>query len=191
MADEELIDRILGGERESFRILVQRYHTKVINICIGLVHNYQDAEDIAQDVFIEIFQSLGRFRRQSTLYTWIYRIAVNKSINFLRKAKLRRYAGSLEKMFFSPSGTSQKIEMHPASDCTPTEILVNKEKALALHQAIDSLPLNQRIAFTLHKYEDLSYKDVAETMELSLSAVESLIHRAKLNLQRKLINFKE
>lgn len=181
MSDEELIDGILEGDDESFRILVQRYHVKVINVCIGLLHDRRDAEDVAQEVFIQVFKSLNRFRRQSALATWIYRIAVNKSINFLRHSKSRRYALNLE-----DADSDAFAGAYSDPEETPSDILLNKELQKTLHRAIDSLPLKQRIAFSLHKYEDLSYQEVAETMETSLSAVESLIHRAKLNLQKKL-----
>jgi RNA polymerase sigma-70 factor, ECF subfamily len=187
MSDEGLIQEILGGNQNCFRMLVQKYHVMVINTCFGLLHNREDAEDVAQDVFIEIYQSLNRFRKESKLSTWIYRIAVNKSINYLRKVKMRQRIRSLEHALLDD--TSICLDLPAPSSDDPLAIMDTKEKAMILHQAIDSLPESQRVAFTLYKFEDLAYKEIAEVMDMSLSAVESLIHRAKFNLQKKLMGY--
>ncbi|MBM3420268.1 MAG: sigma-70 family RNA polymerase sigma factor, partial [Bacteroidetes bacterium] len=88
--DKELVRGLQEGESQAFRVLVEKYHVKVIRTCIGFVHSAADAEDIAQDVFIEIFRSVKNFRGDSELSTWLYRISVNKSLNFLRSASRRR-----------------------------------------------------------------------------------------------------
>jgi RNA polymerase sigma-70 factor, ECF subfamily len=185
MSDEELIQKILEGNKLCFRTLVQQYHVMVINTCFGLLHIREDAEDVAQDVFLEVYQSLYKFRSESKLSTWIYRIAVNKSINYLRKMKIRQRIKSLEHAFVEDDRIGMELPADPSE--IPSAILDNKEKAKILHQAIDSLPESQKIAFVLHKHEDMAYKDIAEVMGLSLTAVESLIHRAKMNLQKKLM----
>jgi RNA polymerase sigma-70 factor, ECF subfamily len=187
MSDEELIQRILEGDQNCFRTLVQKYHVMVINTCFGLLHIREDAEDVAQDVFIEIYQSLNRFRQESKLSTWIYRIAVNKSINYLRKVKMRQRIRSLEHALIDDN--SPGLDLPAPSSDDPSVIMDTKEKAKILHQAIESLPDNQRVAFALYKFEDLAYKEIAEVMDTSLSAVESLIHRAKINLQKKLMGY--
>jgi RNA polymerase sigma-70 factor, ECF subfamily len=187
MSDEELIQRILEGDQNCFRTLVQKYHVMVINTCFGLLHIREDAEDVAQDVFIEIYQSLNRFRQESKLSTWIYRIAVNKSINYLRKVKMRQRIRSLEHALIDDN--SPGLDFPAPSSDDPSAIMDTKEKAKILHQAIESLPDNQRVAFALYKFEDLAYKEIAEVMDTSLSAVESLIHRAKINLQKKLMGY--
>lgn len=187
MSDEELIDRILEGDEEAFGALLERYHVKVINVCLGILHNRSDAEDAAQEVFIQVFQSIDGFRRQSALSTWIYRIAVNKSINHLRKSRNRANILTVD-----PAGGFGDISgQYPAAGKTPADILLTNEMRRTIRRAMDSLPEKQRVAFALHKYEDLSYKEIAETMGLSLPAVESLIHRAKKNLQKKLTRFQK
>ena len=184
LTDLELIREILDGDTAAFRILVERHQNKVINICYGFVHNYDDAEDLAQDVFIEVFQSLARFRAESGFSTWLYRIAVNKSLNFIKKNKRKKLLEPIERLL----GLSNEKIPHSTIEASDSELL-DQERRKIVYKAIDSLPESQRLAFTLHKIENISYAEVAETMKISLPAVESLIHRAKMNLKVKLLSF--
>ncbi len=187
MSDSKLTDRIKRGDQHAFKLLFDKYHIKVFNTCMGFLHNKNDAEDITQDVFIEVYKSSNKFRGDSKFSTWIYRIAVNKSLNHIRDNKRSNWLKSVETLL---SGTrSKEVQTKHALGGNPEIILENTEKAEMLHHAMDSLPKNQKIAFTLNKYEDLSYKEISEVMDISLSSVESLIHRAKMNLQRKLLNY--
>lgn len=184
MSEAEIIQKLQEGDEQAFRRLVEKYRQLVVNTCFGLVHNPEDAEDIAQDVFIEVFRSVHKFRADSKISTWLYRIAVNRSLNFIRDNKRRKLAQSIEEVFSPKKGKSGSFSSEKVS-AADTE-MENSERAAILHKAIDSLPKNQRVAFTLSKYEDLSYKEIATVMETSVSSVESLIHRAKKNLQKKL-----
>ena len=187
MSDSELTDRIKRGDQHAFKLLFDKYHIKVFNTCMGFLHNKNDAEDITQDVFIEVYKSNNKFRGDSKFSTWIYRIAVNKSLNHIRDNKRSNWLKSVETLL---SGTrSKEVQTKHALGGNPEIILENTEKAEMLHHAIDSLSKNQKIAFTLNKYEDLSYKEISEVLDISLSSVESLIHRAKMNLQKKLLNY--
>lgn len=153
------------------------------------MHNREDAEDLAQEVFIEVFQSINNFRGEASLSTWIYRIAVTKSLELKRKRNRKKrmaYFKSLLNMNQDPDDTEdRKFFHHPGIE------MENKERAHILFQTIDQLPQNQRIAFTLNKIEHLSYREVATIMETSLSAVESLIYRARNNLKQKLQSYYE
>jgi RNA polymerase sigma-70 factor (ECF subfamily) len=180
--EKDFIKGLLDGDSRIFKELVEKYQLPVINTCLGIVHNRQDAEDIAQDVFVEIFRSIQSFRADSKLSTWIYRIAVNKSINRVRRQKRQKWLSPLEELITGKHGT--EIITDPTS--LPSSELENRQRQHKLHIAMDTLPENQRIAFTLNKYEELSYHEISEVMNLSLSSVESLIHRAKVNLQKKL-----
>ncbi|MGK7394000.1 MAG: RNA polymerase sigma factor [Candidatus Cyclobacteriaceae bacterium M3_2C_046] len=182
----ELVEGIKQHDQESFRQVVEKYQRMVFTTCMGVVHDQADAEDLTQDVFVEVYQSIDKFRQESRLSTWIYRIAINKSLNLARKKKTRGWIKRIENFM---SGETNKAYEVPDQDPQPSDQLQNKEQAAVLHQTIDALPENQRVAFTLHKYDDLSYKEIAEVMDLSLSAVESLIHRARKNLQKKLVNY--
>ena len=184
MSEDEIIQKLKEGDEHAFRQLVDNYRQLVVNTCFGLVHNTEDAEDIAQDVFIEVYRSVDKFRADSKISTWLYRIAVNRSLNFIRDNKHRKWAQSVEDVFTLKKGKLSSMTSGKAA--SPHTEMENSERAKLLHKTIDSLPQNQRVAFTLNKYEDLSYKEIAAIMETSVSSVESLLHRAKKNLQKKL-----
>lgn len=183
MNENEILEKLQTGSEPAFSELVERYKRQVINTCYGLVHNTEDAEDIAQDVFVEVFRSIQNFRAESKISTWLYRIAVNRSLNFIRDNKKRKWFQSFEDLVKEKNSQLQ----HQASE-NPVSEIENQQRANLLHSAIDSLPESQKTAFILNKYEDLSYKEIADVMETSVPSVESLIHRAKLNLQKKLYN---
>jgi RNA polymerase sigma-70 factor (ECF subfamily) len=185
MTDRELVQGIIDNDQASFKELVETYQLFVIRSCYALVHNMEDAQDLAQDVFIEILKSASSFRGSAKLSSWIYRIAINKSLNHIKKHKRRDTFSILS--FQNARGTMQVEQITSQNTYTSGDAeMEDMELKQALHTAIDSLPVNQKIAFTLHNYEDLSYKEIAEVMNLSLSSIESLIHRAKLNLQKRL-----
>jgi RNA polymerase sigma-70 factor, ECF subfamily len=181
--EQQLIKELKEGKEPAFKLIVDSYQKAVVNTCFGLVHNPTDSEDIAQEVFIEVFNSIYKFRSDAKLSTWIYRIAVNKSFNFNRDNKRRKYHQPIENSTQNNRGKADLVEEGPD---LPGYNLENSERAKLLYKAIDELPENQKIAFTLNKYEDLSYQEISEVMEMTLSSVESLIHRAKKNLQKKL-----
>jgi len=187
MPDQELIEKIKSGDQNAFRQMVEQYQNLVLNTCLGFVGNRQSAEDLAQDVFIEVYRSIDKFRGDAKLSTWLYRISVNKSLNHIRDHKKHNVVKSLERFFYGEK--TEVLEVEDYVYGTADAPLEQQQHARELHQAINALPDNQKIAFTLHKFEDLSYKDIAEVMDLSLSSVESLIHRAKKNLQKKLAGY--
>jgi RNA polymerase sigma-70 factor, ECF subfamily len=183
MTDRELVQGIIDRDQAAFKELVETHQQLVIRTCYSLVHELEDARDLAQEVFIEIMKSASAFRGTAKLSSWIYRIAVNKSLNHLKRSR-RREAFTLFS-FQDRSGKERGEEVPTGNSSTDGDaVMEEKELKRALHMAINKLPENQKIAFTLHKYEELSYKEVAEVMHVSLSSVESLIHRAKLNLQK-------
>lgn len=192
MDDHELIQKILqNNDHGAFALLVDKYQKLVVNTCRGFVNNYADAEDLAQDVFIELFESLPNFRNESKLSTWIYRIAVNKSLNFVRKRKRETFISSITSVFGTTEHQHAFVSNSTEQSNDADRGINTKELHGTLKQAINSLPKNQKIAFILNKYQDLSYKEVADVMDISLSSVESLIFRAKGNLQIKLSSFYE
>jgi RNA polymerase sigma-70 factor (ECF subfamily) len=184
MSDHEIIEQLKQGNEQAFRRLVENHQKLVVSTCFGLLHNREDAEDVAQDVFIEVYRSIGKFRADSKLSTWLYRIAVNRSLNHIRDNKKNKWFQSFEDEVAAKS--KQLVQVQSSKADQPEWKLENKQRALILHEAINNLPENQKIAFTLSKYEELSYQEIAEVMELSVSSVESLLFRAKKGLQKKL-----
>lgn len=183
---QTLIKELKTGSEEAFRDLVETYKNQVLNTCYGFVHNLDDANDIAQEVFIEVFRSIKTFNEDSSLSTWIYRIATNKSLDHIRKSKRQKRWAELTKLSF---GEKDEIENIIPDSKTPEDLIENKERLGILNSAIDKLADNQKAAFTLHKYEDLSYKEIAQILDTSVSSVESLMHRAKKNLQKLLYKY--
>lgn len=155
----------------------------MFNTAISFVQNTEDAEDLTQEVFIEVHRSLSQFKEQSSVSTWIYRITVNKSLDFLRKKNRQKRFGFLSSLFYEDSGELKHDHAHFDH---PGILMENKEKARYLFAAIESLSENQKTAFILFNIEELSQKEIAEIMNTSPKAVESLIQRAKLSLRIKL-----
>ena len=186
MNDNEIIKSIVQGDKESFRILVERYQQMVFRTCMGFLHNREEAEDLTQDVFIQAYQALARFKGESAFSTWLYRIAVNASLNKIRKSKLKLVFESFENLIGSDR---TGIETYPVikNDEDPEKIIIRQEHSEWLGRALDSLPENQRTAIVLSKYDDLSQKEIAEIMNTTEGAVEALLQRAKKNLREKLL----
>jgi RNA polymerase sigma-70 factor (ECF subfamily) len=184
MTEPELIEGILQRDRTAFRVLVERYQKKIIKTAYYFVGNMEDAEDLAQEIFLEIIRSMKSFRKSSTLSTWIYRITVNKSLNVVKRKRGQGIMLRLEAIF-NPHHQTGNTTLHEPS--VAPDSMEHNEKRDLLHAAIGRLPENQRIAFVLHNFDDQSYKQICEIMNISLPAVESLVHRAKLNLQKHLL----
>ena len=189
MNDSELVSRIISNDEKAFRLLVERYQTMVINTCYGFIHDQEDAQDLAQDVFIEVLHSINKFRNEAKISTWLYRIAVNKSLNYIRGRRKFQWLRKTGETYSNNKQTNDGSASELTDHDTPVSIIENKERTDALHEAVNALPENQKIAFVLNKFEELSYKEIADVMNITLSAVESLIFRAKKNLQKKLINY--
>ncbi|MFO7722414.1 MAG: RNA polymerase sigma factor [Bacteroidales bacterium] len=191
MQDQELASKLKNGDRDAFRWLVDQYQVKVVNLCNAYLHDIQEAEDIAQDVFVEVFNSIHRFRGDSALATWIYRITVNKALN--RKKKLSGI--TLVNLFSSGNNrnnpSSQERDLVAGAERNPDFELRQEEDKKALQSAVDRLPAPQRTAFLLSQYEQLSYNQIADIMQTSLSAVESLLFRARGNLRKYLASYME
>jgi RNA polymerase sigma-70 factor, ECF subfamily len=181
MEDLEIINKLKSGDDETFRLVVEKYQKLVLNCSYRFLRNRESAEDLTQEVFLEVFESIHSFRADSRLSTWIYRIAVTKSLNHLKSLKRKkRFAVVIS--LFGDDAVSERITSPDASG--PERELENQERAKVLNRALDRLPENQRIAFTLSKYKEMSYEEIASMMGTSIPSVESLIHRAKTNLKK-------
>ena len=185
MTDQELITGIVNREKPVIQYLVNTYHRQIIKTAYHFVQDMDDAEDLAQDVCIEILESAKQFRGSASLSTWIYRVTVNKSLNFIRKNKRKQLVKQFETFFSIPRQPGEVQNTEPA---TENNDLHHEDNRRLLEKAVSILPENQRIAFVLSKYDELSYKEVADIMNTSVASVESLLSRAKQNLQRNLIS---
>lgn len=185
MTEQEIIQSILNGNTENFRLIAEAYQSKVFRVCMGFVHQKEEAEDLTQDILISIYKNLNSYKGNSKFSTWIYRIAVNASLRHLERKKRRGFFERIEQLFTGEKSLHE-INIHSHND-TPESILTSKERSEMVHRAIDSLSENQRIAFTLSKFDDLPQQQIASIMNITEGAVEALLQRAKANLQKKLI----
>lgn len=176
----ELIQGLRDKNESAFKFLVETYQDRIYNTAIGIVQNAGDAEDVAQEVFIQVYRSIHNFKGDSKLSTWLYRIATTRALDLLRSRKSKKRFGLMQRLF--GDGNEPVYELPDFNH--PGVALEKKEDAARLFKAIRELPENQKTAFTLHKLEDLSYKEVSEVMQTSVAAVESLMHRAKQNLRK-------
>lgn len=180
MSEHFLIEELKKGSESAFKSIIDSYQDLIYNTCLGIVKNEEDAEDLAQEVFVQVYQSIQGFKGESKLSTWLYRIAITKSLDHERKKKRKKRFGFVKSIF----GEDAQVEINPPDFNHPGILYDKKEKAVILFKAIDKLPENQRVAFVLSKVEGLSYQEISEVMQTSVSAIESLLHRAKNNLRK-------
>jgi RNA polymerase sigma-70 factor, ECF subfamily len=174
MTEEVLVNNLKIGKPSAFNDLVRRYSPRVVNTCHRFLLNQQDAEDIAQEVFIEVYQSIKSFRQDAQLSTWIYRIAVTKSLDELKKRKRHKRFASFGKLLHIDD-----VIHWLSGGSMPDKGVQADEKMGEIQAALNTLPDNQRIAFTLSKIDGYSNPEIADILQTTVIAVESLIKRAK------------
>ncbi|WP_229311624.1 RNA polymerase sigma factor [Larkinella rosea] len=182
LQESELIAALKAGRESAFRMLVETYQDKVYHIALVIVQQPQEAEDIAQEVFIEVYQTVRQFREEARLTTWLYRITTSKALAHHRKRKAQKRFSILTSLF----GLNNEVLHHPPDFHHPGVSLEQNEEMKMLFKAIDKLADTQKVAFILHYIDEQSHREIAEVMEVSVSAVESLLHRAKQNLRKQL-----
>lgn len=172
----QLISSVAAGDRDAFRALYEQFAGRVYNTALSYLQDKQDAEEVTQDVFVTIYRQAGSFRGDSALSTWIYRIAANAAINYRRKRRK-----------FTVFSIEDKEAQSGLTDFRhPGVQLEHSEQAAHLFKAVEALPDKQKMAFVLSYVENLPRQEVADVMEMSLKAVESLLMRAKSTLRKKL-----
>jgi len=181
------IAALKAGDEAAFRKIVELLQDRVYRTCYGFIRSPQEAEDTAQEVFIEVFNSIDDFREEAQLPTWVHRIAVTKSIEAIRRKRRKKRLAFL--VPDRPEEAEQETVADQSERGNPVAMLENAEREQILTRALDSLPDSQRVAFTLHKVEGLSHEEITKIMGNSLASVESLIHRAKTNLQKRLYDY--
>ena len=184
MNEQELIQELRQGREPAFRWLVDNFRNRVFHTVLNILQDPKEAEDAAQETFIQVFESVKGFKEESSLSTWIYRIAVRKALDKIRRRKTRQRLQQLLPWWMPDENKSTA-----ASFYHPGIVAENKEKAAVLFKAIDSLPEKQKLAFTLVKVQGMNYEEACAVMKQNIKAVESLITRARTNLQKKLEHY--
>jgi len=183
LSSEELMASIAKGDEDALEILVNRHQTSILNLTYRFIGDRTQAKDLAQEVFIRVWQSAKSYEPRAKFTTWIYRITANLCFNQLKSARGKRWFS------FSRSNEESVTTIEETlADKGPSaeDILVEKERSRQISQALQSLPDNQKMAVILKRYDELSYQEIAQVIGCSVSAVESLLVRAKRTLQEKL-----
>ena len=184
MNEPEIIHLLKQGNEPAFRWLVENYRNRIFNSVLNILQDTTEAEDATQETFIQVFESIRTFKEASSLSTWIYRIATRKALEKIRKKKTRQRLQKILPWWMPDEKKSEAAHFqHPGVG------VENKEKTAVLFKAIKSLPEKQQLAFTLIKVEGMNYEEACAIMQQSIKGMESLISRAKVNLQKQLENY--
>ncbi len=181
MGETELIQQLKLGETSAYNDLILQHGDRVLTTCYKFLLNKEDAEDVYQEVFIEVFKSINSFKGEAKLSTWIYRIAITKSLDEIKKRNRKKRISSLGKIVHI-----DEVMHWLGGGRMPDASLKEKEKLQEMNNALNTLPDNQRVAFTLSKIEGYTNPEIAEIMNTSVDAVESLVYRAKKKLYDEL-----
>jgi len=185
LTDRQLVARLKQGDETAFEEVLRRYELKVYSLTRGVVHNEDDAQDATQETFLSVFRNIGRFKERSTLSTWIYRIAMNAALMKLRKRRRDRTIVPIDEYMPSFAEDGHRVavvpDWHPAVD----QVLLNKELAGLLRRWIAELAPEYRSVFLLRDQEGLDNEEVAAILKLSVAAVKSRLHRARLYLRER------
>ncbi|MES2264224.1 MAG: RNA polymerase sigma factor RpoE [Pseudomonadota bacterium] len=181
--DQLLVERVQGGDRQAFDLLVAKYQRRLMRLIARIVHDQSEAEDVVQETFIKAYRALRHFRGDSAFYTWLYRIGINTAKNFLTNQHRR-----------APTSTDADAEQAETYDGgehlrdinTPESVLASKQIMQTLNAAMEALPVDLRTAIVLREIEGLSYEEIAEIMACPIGTVRSRIFRAREVIADKL-----
>ncbi|MGD0947818.1 MAG: sigma-70 family RNA polymerase sigma factor [Candidatus Binatia bacterium] len=181
-SDQELVRASRRGDRDAFRELVERYERKVVSIAVGMVHNREDAVEIAQETFVKAYENLVRFKGESSFYTWLYRIVVNRAIDFQRRERRHPTVGLED--WSGGEGYEELLKEERLTD--PYQQAQAREVGERVSAAIDELTPDHKAVILLREVEGLSYDEISRVMQCSKGTVMSRLHYARKKLQRKL-----
>jgi RNA polymerase sigma-70 factor (ECF subfamily) len=183
--DARLMLRVQQGDRVAFEALVEKYKQPVMNLVYRMIGDLHEAEDLAQNVFVQVYKSAHRYRVTARFSTWLFTIARNLCLNELRR-RSRHPAESLDAGLADQEDYSLHHQLEDAVTPSPPEACLQAELEQRIDRALAELPEKQRTAILLCRHEDLSYEDIAEILDCSVSATKSLIHRARESLRQRL-----
>ena len=181
LSDNDLLEEFRNGNEKGFDILVTRYQTRVYQIAFRMVRNHEDAWELAQETFIRAYKAIPKFKGRSSFFTWLYRICFNLSITFSKKKQKDKKMVSLDAL---PEETLMLEAVNPQTELSQPEMLNKQHKlSIAIANAIEQLPLQQRLAFTMRQYDDMKNEEIANTLNLSVAGVKSNYHHAVKKLK--------
>ena len=187
LSDAEFMLRVKTGDESAFSYLVEKYRRPMMNFMYRMVHNAAVAEDLAQEVFLRVYRSRESYEASAKFTTWLYRIATNLAVNHARDSRHERpeHMVSLDE---PDENTGLAIDV-PDGSLSAEELLVRRERMVAIRQHVNELPERQKIAVIMHKYQQMDYREISEVLKLSESATKSLLFRAYETLREQLKEF--
>jgi RNA polymerase sigma-70 factor (ECF subfamily) len=189
-SDEELMGKVAQDDVQAFEILVYRHQRRILNLIFRFIGDRVQAEDVAQDVFVRVWQASKNYEPKSKFTTWVYRITANLCLDLLKSAHHKQI---FVYPYIHAESPNEDNELIAYSDNirSPEDLLLAAEKTRQISTALQNLPSNQRLAVILKKFDGLSYHEIAGVLGCSIPAVESLLVRAKINLRKKLLSIKK
>lgn len=187
MDDAAIMLELRAGNMAGFDFLIQKYRKPIIHFMYRMVHNQAVAEELAQEVFLRVYRSRETYRAEARFSTWLYRIATNLGVNYVRDTRHERNASTVYlDETDAETGTTPDV-----ADATPSveSDLLRRERLNSIRQHVLSLPERQRMAVLMHKYEGMDYKQIGDVLKLSESATKSLLFRAYQTLRERLKDF--
>ncbi len=187
LTDAEVMLRVKAGDDSAFDYLVQKYRRPMISFMYRMTHNTAVAEDLAQEIFLRVYRSRANYEASAKFSTWLYRIATNLAVNHARDTRHER-PENMVSIDEPNEDTGLTVDVADGS-LTAEETIVRRERMAAIRQRVQALPERQRMAVILHKYQQMDYRQIAQTLKLSESATKSLLFRAYETLRTQLQEF--
>lgn len=181
-AEADLVAQLQLGSEAAFRTLVERYQDRIYGAVLSLLRSPEEAEDVAQEVFVEVYQTIGRFRGEASLSTWLYRLATSRALKNLRRARAKKRFAYFTNLLGFGNDVLHDVPTH----AHPLALLEDQQQLKLLLDHIARLPGQQQVAFTLRHEHELSYEEIAAVLNTTISAVESLLFRARKTLRQHL-----
>jgi RNA polymerase sigma-70 factor, ECF subfamily len=187
LSDADVMLQVKAGDDSAFDYLVQKYRRPIINFMYRMAHNTATAEDLAQEVFLRVYRSRANYEPSAKFTTWLYRIATNLGVNYVRDTRHQRPENTVN-LDEPDIETGQSPDL---ADKTPNveEEILRRERLVAIKQKVEALPERQKMAVLMHKYQQMDYRQIAEVLKLSESATKSLLFRAYETLRAELKEF--
>jgi len=173
-SDDELIKNTLKGDERAFGLLVDKYKKRIYYLAFRMTHDHDISDELAQESFVRAYQALNRFKPGFSFYTWIYRICLNLTINFIKRDKATVSSESFDEAALPDSLVTYNDQL---------ERLISSEQAAIVKRELEKLPAEQKAVFLLKTYDDMSYEQIADVMECSIGTVMSRLFRARNKLR--------
>ena len=183
-SDAEVVEEVLAGSQERFGDLVERYQGRLVNYLFRMLRSYEEAHDLAQDVFVKVYQALDRYDPRYKFSTWLFRVAQNAAIDQIRKRRLQ-----VVSMDRPSDEEDDRAWEFPSDDPSPYSDLRNQERGAAIQRAIEDLPWEYRELIVLRHFGELSYDEIARLKEMPLGTVKNKLFRARQQIKKSLDDY--